>query len=191
MSCNARARLQFLLTWLAQDPSTRARPAPRCQPATAARLAQAQALLTCLQPWLEAVLARRAQLAWRLAEAMPPEQVAALVREAVALVPLDEWLVARLGTSQLRFLLEAELLRLVRLLEVPALRLYQVDHEWWEVTRWALATGLVRISQFAGALAQRQPGAAAGEGLQAVLEMAWQRLTATSTQRVAWQGRGL
>jgi len=123
MSCNARARLQLLLVWLAQDPAVRAQVSPRQRPPVAARLGQVQALLTWLRPWLEAVLTRRAQLAWRLANGMPPEALAALAWEDVSLMPFDGWLVRRLGASHLRWLLEAELLRLVRLLEAPALLL--------------------------------------------------------------------
>jgi hypothetical protein len=72
--------------------------------------------------------------------------------------------------------LEAELLRLVRLLEAPTSRFYRPDWPQWEVRYWALVITLARIGQHYQALA-RQPGKRPEERLRLCAETVWQQAT--------------
>ncbi|HEY7349883.1 MAG TPA: hypothetical protein VH599_16315 [Ktedonobacterales bacterium] len=70
--------------------------------------------------------------------------------------------------------LQAELLRLVRLVEAPVSLLYRSGWPQWEVRYWALVITLARITQLYAVLA-RQPGADPAERLLASAELVWQR----------------
>jgi hypothetical protein len=128
---------------------------------------------------------RRERLAWTLRPPITPDGLAELVREDLNLKPFGLPELCRRQTPWLQYLLEAEVMRLVRLLEVPALLMCRPGWERWEVARWALATCLARISQLVEALEQRQGGAPAHAMLNAALEVAWQRLTTSRRQDAA------
>ena len=103
----------------------------------------------------------------------------------MCLEPFPAWELRRWPAAWLRYLLEAELVRLVRLLEAPGLLMSRPGWEHWEVARWALATCLARISQLTYALEQRQRPSPKYAGLRAALEMVWQRLTPANGQGAA------
>lgn len=182
MSLVSRYRLQFLIAWLAMDARVRAALSPRQIPSVVGLLGQARAMQQMLHPWLVAVLTRRERLAWTL---HPLGRPAALAEEDVSLAAFDFWELRHWQTRWLQYLLEAELARLVWLLEAPCLLMSRPGWDRWEVARWALATCLARISQLARALEQRQRSVSASVGLHAALEVVWQRLAAGSGRSAA------
>ncbi len=101
------------------------------------------------------------------------------------LEPFERWELRRWQVAWLQYLLEAELARLVRLLEAPSLLVFRPGWERWEVARWALATCLARICQLSCALEQRQRSIPAQVALRAALEAVWQRLALESGQGAA------
>ncbi|HLW03903.1 MAG TPA: hypothetical protein VKT82_34970 [Ktedonobacterales bacterium] len=184
MSLVSKYRLQFLITWLAMDASLRAALSPRQVPAVVGLLAQARAMQQALHPWLVAVLTRRERLAWTLHPPHLPDGLAAHVQDALKLELFDPRELRRWPTPWLGYLLEAELARLVWLLEAPTVLMARPGWERWEAARWALATCLARISQLARALAQWRSSPPCA-GLNAALEATWQRLTVDNWQEVA------
>jgi hypothetical protein len=185
MSLVAKYRLRFLVVWLAMDARVRAALLPRQMSAVVGLHAQARAMEQALHPWLVAVLTRRRRLAWTLHPPRLPDGLAEQVQQALALEPFDLRELARWPMPWLAYLLEAELARLVWLLEAPSLLMARPGWERWEVARWALATCLARISQLARAQARRQPSSPPGAGLNAALEAAWQRLTTEDNRQGA------
>ena len=185
MSLMSRYRLQFLIAWLAMDASVRAELSPRQVPGVVGMLGQARAMQQALHPWLVALLSRRERLAWTLRPPRLPDRLAAQVQEDVNLEPFDRWELWRWRTAWLQYLLEAELARLVRLLEAPSLLLFRPGWERWEVARWALVICLARICQLARALEQQQRSAPAHAALPVALEAVWQRLALESGQGAA------
>jgi hypothetical protein len=186
MSLVSRYRLQFLVAWLAMDARVRVHLSPRQIPSVVGLLPLARVMEQALHPWLVAVLTRRERLAWTLHPPRLPEGLAAQVRADAQLEPFALWELRCWQTAWLRYLLEAELARLVRLLEAPGLVLSRPGWEHWEVARWALATCLARIGQLTCAL-ENEPRAASRytgpkyAGLRAALEAAWQRLAVAET----------
>ena len=185
MSLVSKYRLQFLIAWLAMDGRVRVALSPRQLPAVVGLLAQARAMQQALHPWLVAVLTRRERLAWTLHPPRLPDGLAEHVQDALALEPFALRDLRLWPAPWLRYLLEAELARLVWLLEAPSLLMERPGWEHWEVARWALATCLARISQLARALAERQRSSPPCAGLNAALEAAWQRLTLDNRQGAA------
>ena len=120
MSLVSKYRLQFLVAWLAMDGRVRVALSPRQLPAVVGLLAQARAMQQALHPWLVAVLTSRERLAWTLHPPRLPDGLAAHVQEALALEPFALRELVRWPAPWLRYLLEAELARLVWLLEGPA-----------------------------------------------------------------------
>jgi hypothetical protein len=182
--------LHLLVAWLAMDGRVRARLSPRQIPSTAGLLAPAWAMEQALHPWLVAVLTRRERLAWTLHPPRPIDGLAAQVQADAQLEPFAAWELRRWSSAWLRYLLEAELVRLVRLLEAPGLLMSRPGWQHWEVARWALATCLARISQLTRALENESRAAprCAGPqyaGLRAALEVVWQRLTLANGQGAA------
>ncbi len=185
MSIVSRYRLQFLVAWLAMDAAVRLALSPRQIPSVVALLGQARAMQQALMPWLVALLTRRERLAWtlhppRLRDGLTVQTQASLKLEPFTAAELRRW-----STGWLRYLLEAELARLVWLLEAPCLLMTRPGWDRWEVARWALAACLARISQLAQALAQRERASSARAGLAAALEAVWQRLTQADDQSAA------
>ncbi len=81
-----------------------------------------------------------------------------------------------------RWRLEAELLRLVRLVEAPMWQFARPGWSQWEVRYWALVITLARIGQRYAVLA-RQPGITdPAERLLSSAEAVWQRATQAPTQ---------
>lgn len=185
MSLVARYRLQFLVAWLAMDARVRSLLSPRQIPSVVGLLPLARAMEQALQPWLVAVLTRRERLAWTLHPPRLSAGLAAQVQADAQLQPFAAWELRRWPTAWLRYLLEAELVRLVRLLEAPGLLMSRPGWQHWEVARWALATCLARISQLTCALEQRQRASPQYAGLRAALEVVWQRLTLADGQGAA------
>ncbi len=185
MSLVSQYRLQFLVAWLAMDARVRAALSPRQMPAVVGLLGQARAMQQALHPWLVAVLTRRELLAWTLRPPSLPDHLAERVQDALALEPFARRDLRRWPTPWLRYLLEAELARLVWLLEAPSLLMTRPGWERWEVTRWALATCLARIGQLAWMLAARQRSSPPWSGLNAALDAAWQRLVGDNGQSAA------
>lgn len=185
MSLVSRYRLQFLIAWLAMDARVRVALSPRQIPSVVGLLGQAQAMQQMLHPWLVAVLTRRERLAWTLHPPEQPESLAAQMQADAPLEAFDFWEMRRWQTPWLQYLLEAELARLVWLLEAPCVLMARPGWDRWEVARWALATCLARISQLARALEERQRAAPASAGLNAALEVVWQRLAVGSGRSAA------
>ncbi len=185
MSLVSRYRLQFLVAWLALDAGARARLSPRQIPSVVGLLDQARAMQRLLHPWLVAVLTRRERLSWTLHPPALRGRLAAQIQEDLKLEPFDFWELRRWQTPWLRYLLEAELARLVWLLEAPCLLMTRPGWDRWEMVRWALAACLARIGQLERALAEQQRSDVRYAGLNAALEVVWQRLTAASGPEAA------
>jgi len=77
--------------------------------------------------------------------------------------------------------LEAELLRLTRLMDAPPRLFFRPGWLAWETRYWALVVCLGRIGQHYAALAQR-PNSEAGSRWQAAAEATWQRVTSAEAQ---------
>jgi hypothetical protein len=185
MSIISRYRLRFLVAWLAMDAQVREALSPRQVPAVARLLGQARAMQQALMPWLVAVLTRRERLAWTLHPPRLRDGLAMQGQESIRLEPFTAAELRRWSTIWLRYLLEAELARLVWLLEAPCLLMTRPGWDRWEVARWALAACLARISQLTRTLEEQQRVSQGNAGLPAALEAAWQRLTLTDGQDAA------
>ena len=132
-------------------------------------LPQARQAAEALGPWLVSLLEARQQA--RLARDARRE---ALEGDLLA-QPLT-WAEARqIGASWASWRLEAELLRLVRLVEAPDNWLFRPDWPRWEVRYWALVITLARIAQQYAALAS-QPGGHPAERWMASAETIWQQM---------------
>lgn len=177
MSIVSRYRLQFLVAWLAMDERVRVALSPRQVPAVVGLLGQARAMQQALMPWLVAVLTRRERLAWTLHPPRMRDGLAVQHRAEMRLEPFAAGELRRWQTAWLQYLLEAELARLVWLLEAPCLLMTRPGWDRWEVARWALAACLACISQLTKTLEARQHVSRGNAGLAAALEAAWQRLT--------------
>ncbi len=84
---------------------------------------------------------------------------------------------AQIGSAWASWRLEAELARLVRLVEAPTDWFYRTGSAQWEVRYWALVMALARLAQQYALLA-RQPEGRAVERLHACAEAAWRQATA-------------
>jgi hypothetical protein len=129
---------------------------------------QARQAAEALGPWLVSLLEARQRSglgrdAWR-----------ATLEGDLEARPLTRAEADHVGASWASWGLEADLLRLVRLVEAPADWLHRPDWEGWEVRYWALVIALARISQ-QYALLGRQPGNGSAERLLACAEVVWQR----------------
>ncbi len=188
MTLVSHYRLQLLLAWLALEATARAQGASRSVrsvPSVVTLLGRAHTMQQRLQPWLVALLTQRRHLAWAL---HPPGQrrpQAAQLQEHLLLEAFDLGELCRWHTGWLHYLLEAELARLVWLLEAPCALMSRPGWDRWEVARWSLAGCLARISQLEGVLAQQQAAVSARTGLNAALAVVWQRLTAQAQPRRA------
>jgi hypothetical protein len=110
----------------------------------------------------------------RLAEVADP----AVIAHDLQAHPLTRAEAGRESSTWAAWRLEAELLRLVRLVEAPTPALYRADWPEWEVRYWAIVITLARIGQ-RYALLTRQPGIDPQARLLACAETAWQRATHT------------
>ncbi len=130
----------------------------------------ARQVAVALGPWLAALLAARQErgLADGSSEAdgaLPePRQTRARPFEPRALRGSAGWL---------KWLLEAELRRLVWLAEAPEERMQRPDWLTWEVRYWALAVCLARIGQLYAALEQKQEPEAAQRLFKGALARVW------------------
>jgi hypothetical protein len=131
-------------------------------------LPQARQAAQALGPWLMSLLEARQQA--RLARDARRDTV----EDDVLARPLTRAEAAKMGSAWGSWRLEAELLRLVRLVEAPGDWLYRPDWPQWEVRYWALVITLARIAQHYAALA-RQPGSRAAEQWLASAENVWQQ----------------
>lgn len=128
---------------------------------------QARQAAEAVGPWLVSLLEARQragltrQAAWET-----------LQRDLEAR-PLTRAEAERLGASWASWRLEAELARLVRLVEAPTDWFYRSGWPQWEVRYWALVITLARIGQQYAAL-MRQPGSESAEPLLACAETVWQ-----------------
>ena len=91
--------------------------------------------------------------------------------------PLTRAEAAQAGTTWASWRLEAELLRLVRLVEAPTDWLYRSGAAAWEVRYGALVMALARLGQHY-ALVARQPESRPVERLYACAEAVWQQAIA-------------
>jgi hypothetical protein len=80
---------------------------------------------------------------------------------------------AAVGAGWLKWLLEAELRRLVRLAEAPEETLRRPGWLAWEVRYWALAVSLARIGQLYAALARKRPPEQAEQLFKGALALVW------------------
>lgn len=128
-----------------------------------------------LGPWLLALLAERERLGlarWAVGSAEQGAEVLADIDQQ----PCTRQEAQR-GGRWLRWLLEAELLRLARLLEAPAAMMRRREWLGWEVRYWALAVSLACVGQLYAALERRQGREAATQTLEAALALAWWQAT--------------
>lgn len=119
-----------------------------------ASLPLARQVAEALGPWLAALLLARQQ------RGLPP--LAAQDDERLAEESADRPFARRamrrsVGAGWMKWLLEAELRRLVRLAEAPEATLRRRGWLAWEVRYWGLAVCLARIGQLYAALEQKQP----------------------------------
>jgi hypothetical protein len=131
-------------------------------------LPQARQAAEALGPWLVSLLEARQQA--RLAQDARRE---ALEGDLLAR-PLMRAEARQIGAAWGSWRLEADLLRLVRLVEAPGNWLFRPDWPQWEVRYWARVITLTRIAQQYAVLA-RQPGGRAAERLIASAETVWQQ----------------
>lgn len=133
---------------------------------------------------------RLVPLARQSAEALGPWLLALLeARQRAGLTLTDEWTVIQhdlqarpLTQAEARreraawaeWHLQAELLRLLRLVETPTDSFYRSGWPQWEVRYWALVITLARIGQRYALLA-RQPGTEPAERLLTSAEVVWQQ----------------
>jgi hypothetical protein len=133
---------------------------------------QARQVAVALDPWLVALLEARqraglaGQGAWEV-----------LQRDLEAR-PLTRREAAQIGTAWAGWRLEAEFLRLVRLVEAPTDWFSRSGSPEWEVRYWALVIALARVGQHYAVLAC-QPEGNPAERLRACAEMLWQHATAS------------
>jgi hypothetical protein len=133
---------------------------------------QARQVAVALGPWLVALLEARqraglaGQTEWEV-----------LQRDLEAR-PLTRGEAEQGRAAWASWRLEAELLRLVRLVEAPTDWLYRSGASGWEVRYWALVIALARLSQQYAVLAC-QPKGRPAEQLQTCAEMIWQQATAS------------
>jgi hypothetical protein len=125
-----------------------------------------------LGPWLAALLVAREQRGlapltveedWRLVGALPEESPER---------PFERGALRRSG-GWLRWLLEAELRRLVRLAEAPEETMRRPGWLAWEVRYWALAVSLARIGQLYAALERKHPHEQAERLFKGALAVVW------------------
>ncbi|HLV97795.1 MAG TPA: hypothetical protein VKT82_03870 [Ktedonobacterales bacterium] len=131
-------------------------------------LPQARQAAEALGPWLVSLLEARQRA--RLAHDARRETL----EQDVLTRPLTRAEARQIGASWGSWRLEAELLRLVRLVEAPGHWLFRPDWPHWEVRYWALVITLARIAQQYAALA-RQPGGNPAERLLASAETVWKQ----------------
>lgn len=123
-----------------------------------------------LGPWLLSLLEARQQARLAL-----PAAAEVLARDLLAR-PLTRAEAERERASWAQWRLEAELLRLVRLVEAPMERMHRADWPQWEVRYWALVITLARIGQMYAVMA-RQPEGQPARHLLAAAEAVWQHAT--------------
>ncbi len=145
----------------------------------AALLPLARQVAGSLNGWLLALLAERARRGLALRPGAQDLPEAEALAEDCCQQPYRRQEAER-SAAWMRWLLEAELLRLARLAEAPEEALRRPDWLAWEVRYWALAVSLARLGQLYAALARREGRAAATEMLYEALARAWSRATAAS-----------
>lgn len=121
-----------------------------------------------LGPWLLALLEARQRVG--LAPNAEPEVIA----QDLQARPLTLAQAQREAASWAQWKLEAELSRLVRLVEAPTSLIYRSGWLPWEVRYWALVITLARIGQRYAVLT-RQPEGDPTQRLLASAEAVWQR----------------
>jgi hypothetical protein len=129
-----------------------------------------------LGPWLLALLETRQQAGLAFSNAW------AIIQQDLQACPLTQQEAHHERASWAQWRLEAELLRLVRLVEAPMWQFARPDWPQWEVRYWALVITLARIGQRYAVLA-RQPGITnPAAHLLASAAAVWQRSTQAPTQ---------
>jgi hypothetical protein len=130
----------------------------------------ARQVAVALGPWLAALLAAR-QEHGLAAGTFAAEHGLPGLRETRAR-PF-EGQATRGSAGWLKWLLEAELRRLVWLAEAPEERVQRLDWLTWEVRYWALAVCLARIGQLYGALEQKHEPEQAQRLFKGALALVW------------------
>jgi hypothetical protein len=137
-----------------------------------ALLPLARQVAQALGPWLLPLLAERQ----RRGLAALPEEVrlwlTGALDEETRMQPFKRREM-RQGTGWLRWWLEAELRRLVRLAEAPEQGMQRPGWLAWEVRYWTLAVSLARIGQLYAALEQRQGIEQAQQMFKGALALVW------------------
>jgi hypothetical protein len=123
-----------------------------------------------LGPWLLALLEARQRAG------LPLPDDGDTLHQDIQARPLTRAEAERERASWAQWRLEAELLRLVRLVEAPTSLLYRSGWSEWEVRYWALVITLARIGQLHTLLA-RQPEGQPISHLLAAAEAVWLRAT--------------
>lgn len=130
----------------------------------------AQQAAEALGPWLLALLEARQ----RANLALPDD--ADTLHQDIQARPFTRAQAQRERATWAQWRLEAELLRLVRLVEAPTTLLHRSGWSEWEVRYWALVITLARIGQLHAVLA-RQPEGQPIPHLLTAAEIVWQRAT--------------
>jgi hypothetical protein len=127
----------------------------------------ARQVAEALFPWLAALLLARQ------GQGLAP--LAGTLEEETRTRPLEEEATRR-GAGWLKWLLEAELRRLVRLVEAPEEAMRRPDWLPWEVRYWALAVCLARIGQLYGALGRGSDAEQAQRLFKGALALVWHQM---------------
>lgn len=128
---------------------------------------QARQAAQALGPWLVSLLEARQRAGLALFND------AEVIRQDLEARPLTRAEAAEDAQGWAQWQLEAELLRLVRLVEAPTPLLYRAEWVAWEVRYWAVVITLARIRQRYGLLGQQR--IEPEERLWAAAEAIWQR----------------
>ena len=126
---------------------------------------------SALSPWLLSLLEARQQARLAVSDEW------AVIQQDLETRPLTRAEAQRERSAWASWQLEAELLRLVRLVEAPMSSFYRSGWLEWQVRYWALVITLARIGQRYALLAHQ--GTDPEEHLLASAEVVWQRATAS------------
>lgn len=147
-----------------------------------ALLPLARQVAETLGPWLAALMAARQSRRQVALTAEDEQELAEALEEETRMRPFERGQ-AQQSAAWLKWLLEAELRRLVLLAEAPEGALRRPGWLPWEVRYWGLAASLARIGQLYGALEQRQGIEQAQRLFKASVALVWHQ--AARAERVA------
>ncbi len=140
-----------------------------------ALLPLARQVAKALDPWLAALLTARQQRGRAALAAEEMQELMAVAAEETRQRPFERQASQR-SAAWLKWLLAAELGRLVRLAEAPEAAMQRPGWLAWEVRYWALAVSLARIGQLYGALEERAGLEQAQHLCKSALALVWRQV---------------